>query len=110
VKRLSTEEMAEKKRLREDSVKNFIKTDKRRGSFLAAIPKGFQWLFYQVYAGKIKSPTKAIRAKCIDCSCWQRDEVEKCMAVTCPLYDFRPYQEKDKPFKQDTPLEETKDL
>jgi len=38
---------------------------------------------------KITSPIKAIRAKCLDCCCDQRDEVKLCPATTCPLWPFR---------------------
>jgi len=31
----------------------------------------------------------AIRAKCLDCCCWQPGEVSKCTAVHCPLWPFR---------------------
>ena len=32
---------------------------------------------------------RAIRAKCLDCVCYQPGEVRKCVAVTCPLWPFR---------------------
>ena len=38
---------------------------------------------------ELKSPIKAIRAKCLDCCCDQKDEVKLCPATTCPLYPFR---------------------
>ena len=37
----------------------------------------------------ITSPIKAIRAKCLDCCCGQRDEVKLCPANDCPLWQFR---------------------
>jgi hypothetical protein len=36
-----------------------------------------------------KSPGKAIRAKCLDCCCYQPGEVKACPAETCPLWPFR---------------------
>lgn len=38
---------------------------------------------------KYKTPLKAIRAKCIDCCCGSRKEVEACELSKCPLYEFR---------------------
>ena len=38
---------------------------------------------------KIPTPLKAIRAKCLDCSCWQPKEVKLCPLVQCSLYIFR---------------------
>lgn len=35
------------------------------------------------------SPMKAIRAKCLDCSCDNAQEVRLCVVPNCPLYPFR---------------------
>jgi hypothetical protein len=35
------------------------------------------------------TPMKAIRQKCLDCSCGSSEEVKKCFAKKCPLYQFR---------------------
>jgi hypothetical protein len=32
---------------------------------------------------------KAIRAKCLDCSCFSAHEVNLCPVKKCPLYEFR---------------------
>jgi hypothetical protein len=36
-----------------------------------------------------QSPLRAIRAKCLDCSCYQPGEVRLCEAVKCALWPFR---------------------
>lgn len=36
----------------------------------------------------------AIHAFCLECTCWQKEEVRKCTALACPLYALRPYQER----------------
>ena len=38
---------------------------------------------------KPMSPLRAIRAKCLDCSCYQLAEVRLCEAINCPLWPFR---------------------
>ena len=38
---------------------------------------------------KPQSPLRAIRAKCLDCSCYQASEVRLCEAIKCPLWPFR---------------------
>ena len=38
---------------------------------------------------KTLTPRKAIREKCLDCCCWQREEVRKCTAIHCPLWPYR---------------------
>lgn len=35
------------------------------------------------------TPMKAIRAKCLDCCCWQANEVKLCQVKDCPLYIYR---------------------
>jgi hypothetical protein len=37
----------------------------------------------------IRSPLKAIRAKCLDCSCNSTREARLCVILDCPLYPFR---------------------
>lgn len=32
---------------------------------------------------------KAIRAKCMECSCWVTPEVKKCQAYDCAIWPFR---------------------
>lgn len=47
---------------------------------------------------EITVPLKAIRVKCLDCSCGNVNEVKLCGAKSCPLYYFRfgknPYRKK----------------
>jgi hypothetical protein len=35
------------------------------------------------------SPLRAIRAKCLDCSCGKRAEIRRCPVTDCPLYQYR---------------------
>lgn len=39
-----------------------------------------------------KSRKAAIKAFCLECVCWQKEEVRLCTALACPLYAYRPYQ------------------
>jgi hypothetical protein len=32
---------------------------------------------------------RLVRAKCLDCCCFQLVEVRECPVVTCPIHDFR---------------------
>lgn len=38
---------------------------------------------------KLLTPIKAIRAKCMDCSCGDRKEVRECRIKTCSLWPYR---------------------
>ena len=35
------------------------------------------------------TPIKAIRAKCLDCCCWQVKEVRLCPVENCALWSYR---------------------
>ena len=35
------------------------------------------------------TPIKAIRKKCLDCSCYQPKEVRLCTVIDCPIYPYR---------------------
>lgn len=37
----------------------------------------------------ITSPVKAIRAKCLECTCGNLGEIKECIITHCPLYPFR---------------------
>ena len=36
-----------------------------------------------------QTPLKAIRAKCLECCCGQRKQVELCTVDKCPLWPYR---------------------
>jgi hypothetical protein len=38
---------------------------------------------------RAQNPLKAIREKCLDCSCGNAAEVRKCVAVDCALWPYR---------------------
>ena len=46
-----------------------------------------------IYKGTTKTkkltPTKAIREKCLECSCWSFEEVKECPAKDCALFPYR---------------------
>lgn len=43
--------------------------------------------------------SKAIRMKCLDCTCDQPSEVRKCPATNCPLWRYRMGKEENDEFK-----------
>ena len=54
------------------------------------VPLSMQRTFAEAFSGKSKA--NAIKAKCLSCSNFQRDEITQCGATTCPLYAVRPFQ------------------
>lgn len=47
---------------------------------------------------------KAIRERCLNCSCWIPSEVANCSFSDCPLYPFRSGQGKQNPKKRTTAI------
>ena len=37
----------------------------------------------------MKTPIKAMRAKCLDCTCGSRIDIRKCTVIDCALYPYR---------------------
>jgi len=38
---------------------------------------------------KLLTPIKAMRAKCMDCTCYQPKEIRLCPLITCALWPYR---------------------
>ncbi len=38
---------------------------------------------------QVLTPIKAIRAKCMDCTCNQPKEIRECRITECPLWPYR---------------------
>ena len=47
--------------------------------------------------------SQAIRAKCINCCCGQRNEVRLCHITDCPLWIYRMGKEVEREEEQNTP-------
>lgn len=70
--------------------------DDRRSTqavFLKNVPQTCQAIIGKAF-DKTCSPRAAIKAKCLDCSEFDRDEIRNCTVVLCPLHAFRPFQVK----------------
>lgn len=39
-----------------------------------------------------KSKAVALKMKCLECCCFQKNEVRDCQIETCPLWPHRPYR------------------
>lgn len=95
MKKLSNEEMKAAKEANKNAFLNSATryfTQESITSRLLNIPAAGQFLFIKIWAKKA-SKTQAIKAKCLDCVCHQKDEITKCTVKLCPLWHFRPYQE-----------------
>ncbi len=74
---------------------------KQRVREIAASSPSYAGVAKRAYSGKSKAA--GIKAKCLDCSCWQRIEITNCTALACPLWPYRPYQERPTPEKTPQP-------
>lgn len=66
---------------------------------LRQIPQSQQALLRRCFQGKAGKALR-LKAKCLDCCCYQKIEVRDCTAVLCPLWSVRPYQKKHKRLKE----------
>lgn len=53
----------------------------------------YQATIRKAYSGVSKAV--AVKAKCLDCTNLQRNEITNCQAEACPLWRVRPYQIKE---------------
>lgn len=82
----------QRKSERDQKIKDFIANNTVKSNFLKNVPQSKQWLFYEVYTGN-SSLKKATKAKCLDCSCFEIENIKKCEVFTCPLYSVRPFKD-----------------
>lgn len=75
----------------------------RRAAYLATVQVKSQGVIAAALNGT-GSPRKAIKAKCLTCTNFSREEIEHCTVIICPLHAFRPYTgERIRPARQESP-------
>ncbi len=57
---------------------------------LSEMPESCRATYLKAARGKA-SPRVAIKAFCMECVCWDREEVRLCTAPACPLWMYRPF-------------------
>ena len=57
----------------------------------AQMPEIYRSNYSRAMSGK--SPAAGIKAHCLMCVGWQREEVKQCTAPACPFFPYRPYQD-----------------
>lgn len=62
----------------------------RQEQFIANAPLLYQGVIRDALEGAA-SPRRAIKAHCLSCSGFSRDEIRHCTVITCPLHRYRPY-------------------
>ena len=56
---------------------------------IAEMPKKYRKIYRKAVEGNNKDA--AIQAFCLECVCWQKNEITNCPCLACPLYGLRPY-------------------
>ena len=67
--------------------------ENRVSKYLEAVPVSARGCLTRAM-GKTGGRMNAIKAKCLDCSGWDRAEIADCLVLTCPLHPWRPFQVK----------------
>jgi hypothetical protein len=62
-----------------------------QAAYLARLPVKSRGIVAKAF-GQACSPRQAIKAKCLDCSGFDREEVRLCRVTVCPLWPWRPYR------------------
>lgn len=66
----------------------------RQEQFISDAPPLYQGAVRDAFEGKA-SPRRAIKAFCLSCTGFMREEIKACTVVLCPLHAFRPYVKRD---------------
>jgi hypothetical protein len=69
-----------------------INSDLKLKTFYENVPQRYRRLWLEVNFGERSSISKAIKLKCLDCSCWSQEQVKLCETKQCGLYKVRPYK------------------
>lgn len=66
--------------------------DTSREGELARTPISAKGIIGRAFA-KTASPRQAIKARCLQCSNYQRDEIANCTVLGCAFWQYRPFQD-----------------
>jgi len=63
--------------------------DQKIARKIKEIPK----IYRKIYEKAVINGSKpaAIKAFCLECVCWQKNEIINCTSLDCPLYAVRPF-------------------
>lgn len=92
LKRVTREQRDEAEQKRINALDSYFELDSKKSRYVKKLKSSYRWLFYNVFEGESKSLKNAVKAKCLDCCCFDRFEITNCKIETCALYKLRPYQ------------------
>ena len=68
------------------------RAEQRRIEFLRTVPASAHGIVEKALQGTA-SPRGAIKACCLTCTHFDRDEIRSCRVILCPLHAYRPFRE-----------------
>ena len=72
-------------------IDQFKKDNPNLAGSLNGVPNNYLNQYVKSLCGELTSKP-AIKIKCLECSCWQKEEVKNCTVKSCPLWQVRPYK------------------
>ena len=66
--------------------------EKRVERALEQAPESAKNTLREAFSGSA-SPRKAIKAMCLACVGFEREQIKNCTGFSCPLWKYRPFQE-----------------
>lgn len=72
-------------------IEEFKKQNPNAAGALNGVPKRYLNQYVKSLCGELTSKP-VIKIKCLECSCWQREEIKNCTVKSCPLWQVRPYK------------------
>jgi hypothetical protein len=67
--------------------------DERAQQFIKEVPPKYQATIRRAVIDGKASPRQAIKAQCLACVGFVREDVTNCTSAMCPLWHHRPYQQ-----------------
>lgn len=93
ITQMTQQERDQAQQAKKKDIADFIAENTTESNYLKLVPPMYQKMLLDLFRGK-NSKATALKAKCLDCSCYQKEEITNCPVKQCPLWNFRPYQKK----------------
>ena len=78
---------------RKAKVAAFVASSSKNRDLLHGLHLNHAALYVDALEGRL-TLKNSVKAKCLECSTWQQDEVTNCTVKACPLWHIRPFQKK----------------
>jgi hypothetical protein len=69
--------------------------EKRVEQVISGAPESAKNTLGEAFSGSA-SPRKAIKAMCLTCVGYDREAIRTCTGYSCPLWQYRPFQQTDR--------------